>query len=353
VVATASVTVATVDDPAPIRCDVINGKAYARCDYATTVEVLNFAPHETQKTFVIPLIDDQYNEGSETVQLRLGDSPDGTICTPTTATLTIRDNDAGTIPALNPILTSDFFVRMQYLDFLSREPEAGQPWTALLNGCPDQFNSDPASASAICDRVSVSSAFFRSQEFQLKGFFVYRFYKLSFGRLPTYAEIIPDMRSVTGATTAEVRAKKAAFAAAWVRRQEFKNAYDSLSNQQFVDALLSRYSLQQISAPDPSTPDNASSKITLTRLDLGNRLNANALTRAQVVRAIADSDEVAAAEFNSAFVAMQYFGYLRRDPETQGYNDWLAFLEAHPADFRTMVSGFVNSGEYRLRFGPQ
>jgi hypothetical protein len=49
---------------------------------------------------------------------------------------------------------------------------------------------------------------------------------------------------------------------------------------------------------------------------------------------------------------MQYFGYLRRDPEPTGFNAWLAFLNANPTDFRTMVFGFVNSQEYRGRFGP-
>jgi hypothetical protein len=49
---------------------------------------------------------------------------------------------------------------------------------------------------------------------------------------------------------------------------------------------------------------------------------------------------------------MQYFGYLRRDPETQGFNDWLNHLTVtHPGDFRSMVNGFMNSIEYRLRFG--
>ena len=76
------------------------------------------------------------------------------------------------------------------------------------------------------------------------------------------------------------------------------------------------------------------------------------MTRAQVLRAIADSDQVFNLEFNQAFVAMQYFGYLRRSPDTPGYNAWLAFLNANPTDFRTMVNGFMNSTEYRLRFGP-
>jgi hypothetical protein len=47
---------------------------------------------------------------------------------------------------------------------------------------------------------------------------------------------------------------------------------------------------------------------------------------------------------------MQYFGYLRRDPDPD-YNKWLAYLNEHPDDFRTMVRGFMNSVEYRLRFG--
>ena len=65
---------------------------------------------------------------------------------------------------------------------------------------------------------------------------------------------------------------------------------------------------------------------------------------------IVESDEVFAAQFNPAFVAMQYFGYLRRDPDPD-YNKWLTYLNAHPGDFRTMVKGFMNSVEYRLRFG--
>ncbi|MEJ7616482.1 MAG: DUF4214 domain-containing protein [Pyrinomonadaceae bacterium] len=54
---------------------------------------------------------------------------------------------------------------------------------------------------------------------------------------------------------------------------------------------------------------------------------------------------------NEAFVAMQYFGYLRRDPEADGFDDWLRVIDADPADVRRMVNGFVNSVEYRNRFG--
>jgi hypothetical protein len=115
--------------------------------------------------------------------------------------------------------------------------------------------------------------------------------------------------------------------------------------------LLGRYGLAQITTPDPSAPDGTN-KVMLTTADLTNQLIAGTLTRAQVLRAIADSDQVFNLEYNQAFVAMQYFGYLRRSPEPAGYNSWLDYLDTHPNDFRTMVNGFMNSPEYRFRFGP-
>ena len=55
------------------------------------------------------------------------------------------------------------------------------------------------------------------------------------------------------------------------------------------------------------------------------------------------------AEFDNVFVAMQYYGYLRRKPEPSGYEAWLRVLR--PGDTRTVVNGFLNSAEYKLRFG--
>jgi hypothetical protein len=248
---------------------------------------------------------------------------------------------------LNPIDRNDFFVRQQYLDFLFREPDAAgfQAWLGVLNNCSD-VNNNPQ-----CDRVLVSSSFFGSPEFRIKGFFVYRFYALAFRQLPAYAQIVPDMVSVTGQTAAETAQRRAAFADSFVARPEFLARYPvSLSNMDFVNRLMDQYGLQTITTPDPSAPDG-STKVTLTRADLINRLNAVTLMRAQVVRAIADSDQVAQIEFNPAFVFMQYVGYLKRDPDAAGFNAWLNYLNAHPTDFRTMVNGFVNSPEYRSRFG--
>ena len=51
---------------------------------------------------------------------------------------------------------------------------------------------------------------------------------------------------------------------------------------------------------------------------------------------------------------MEYFGYLRRDPDTAGFNFWLNKLNAFGGNFiaAEMVKAFITSNEYRQRFGP-
>jgi hypothetical protein len=48
---------------------------------------------------------------------------------------------------------------------------------------------------------------------------------------------------------------------------------------------------------------------------------------------------------------MQYFGYLRRDPDQGGYDFWLNILNQQPQNFRGMVCAFLTSTEYQQRFG--
>jgi hypothetical protein len=96
---------------------------------------------------------------------------------------------------------------------------------------------------------------------------------------------------------------------------------------------------------------------------LVNDLNSGARTRAQVLRAITESPEVNARFYKAAFVTMEYFAYLRRDPEDChgrpdpaqcGYifHNQRFQLAADP-DFleNTIVRGFIESPEYRQRFG--
>jgi Domain of unknown function (DUF4214) len=245
----------------------------------------------------------------------------------------------------------DFFVQEHYIDFLARFPEpAGfQAWMNVLTPC----NGDTTCLyGPNGKRVLVSQSFFGSPEFLIKGIFTITFYRAAFNRLPDYTEFVPDVRSVTGTTAADTNAKRAAFAANFVLRPEFVNApngYGAMSNSTYVTTLMGRYSLSSITTPDPANPDGAT-KVTLTTSDLINGLNGSTLTRAQVLRAIVQSDQVTNAEAVNTFVASQYYGYLRRTPDTGGYNSWVNYLNTHPGDFNTMVWGFVDSQEYRNRF---
>jgi hypothetical protein len=55
--------------------------------------------------------------------------------------------------------------------------------------------------------------------------------------------------------------------------------------------------------------------------------------------------------YNEAFVIMQYFGYLRRTADGS-YINWINTMNSTNGDYRTMINGFLNSAEYRQRFGP-
>lgn len=82
-------------------------------------------------------------------------------------------------------------------------------------------------------------------------------------------------------------------------------------------------------------------------------LNGATETRATVLRKVAEAPEMRSRELNAAFVAMEYFGYLRRDPDTGGFNFWLNKLNAFNGNFvdAELVKAFISSAEYRQRFG--
>ena len=325
--ATASSVGYVTNDSAGLQnCNVFNGKASPRCDYTNTIGTLQFAAGETSKSFSVPIIDDSYAEGNETFTVSLNNVSGASLGAQFTTTVTITDNENITGP--NPIDNTNFFVRQQYLDFLGREPDppgfAG--WTSTINNCL------PGDTS--CDPVHVSSLFYQSAEFQTRGYFVYRFYPVSFGRKPDYAEFIVDLARVSGFLDAnQLEAAKVAFITDFMARPVFAATYNGLNNQQYVDALL-----------------NTAGVTLSNRQAMIDGLNAGTLTRAQVLRQISESTEVSQKYFNQAFVVMEYFGYLRRDPDAF-YLAWIDVLN-RTGDSRGMVTGFVTSSEYRQRFGP-
>jgi Metallo-peptidase family M12/Calx-beta domain/Putative binding domain, N-terminal len=322
----AKVNYATSDNAGLTNCSVVNGIGSSRCDYAVSVGTLNFAAGETSKTLSIPLVDDSYAEGNENFSITLSNAVGGTLGL-ANATITIVDNEASNGP--NPIDQTAFFVRQQYIDFLGREPDPGgfQGWQDTINNCPAGDTS--------CDRIHVSRAFFQSAEFQQRGYFLYRFYPTAFGRKPDYNEFIPDLARVSGFLDAsQLEAAKVAFINDFMARPAFASMYNPLSNTQYVDTLLNTAGIT-----------HPARDFWIAALGDGTR------TRAQVLREIAESGEVYNKYYNQAFVVMQYFGYLRRQPDAF-YLDWIAILNANPNDSRGMVSGFMNSSEYRQRFGP-
>jgi predicted outer membrane repeat protein len=334
----------TSDDSADLPCNDTTTAPYtasARCDYTTMIHRLFFHHNETELSFAVPIIDDAHMEQAESFKVFFSVSSGAPLDTESQATVTIIDNDTGA--GKNPIDDNAFFVRQHYLDFLNREPEqAGfDAWMSVLNRCPNRFNFDPASPSAACDRITVSAAFFNSPEFRAKTYLIYRFYRVALNRRPHYDEIIRESRSLTWQNEVEASLRRSSYAASWVLRPEFRARYDALTNTEYVDALFERYSGMGNIPPS----QRISRELLIVSLLPGFS------TRADILLKVVESREVDAVEYNGAFVAMQYFGYLRRDAEETGYAAWLNYLNTHPGDYRTMVHGFLNSQEYRLRFG--
>ena len=327
----ASVSFATNDSAGLNNCNVFNGTASPRCDYENTIGTATWAAGDASaKTFSIAIVDDSYAEGTETFTVGLNSPSGATLGAQSTATVTITDNDATNGP--NPIDSTGFFVRQQYLDFLGREPDPGgfAGWTSTINNC--------APGDTSCDRIHVSQLFFQSAEFQDRGYFVYRFYPVAFGRKPDYGEFVPDLASVSGFLDAnQLEAAKVAFIAGFMARPAFVSAYNSLNNTQYVDALLNTAGVTLLPSP-------------ATRQAMINGLNGSTLTRGQALRQIVESAEVSTKYNHQAYAVMEYFGYLRRQPDG-GYLAWIAVLDGSN-DPRGMVTGFVNSLEYRNRFGP-
>jgi hypothetical protein len=122
----------------------------------------------------------------------------------------------------------------------------------------------------------------------------------------------------------------------WVMRREFRDRYpENLSAFDFVNRLMDSAGLIPYTAE---------------RQRLVNEMLAGK-TRAQVLREVIDFPEFKQREYNSAFVLMQYFGYLRRDPDQGGYDFWLNILNnREPDNYRGMVCAFLTSREFQDRF---
>ncbi len=239
-----------------------------------------------------------------------------------------------------PLENNYFFVSQTYRDFLSREPDLDglAYWANELNTC------DTAPDPSACKnqrRVGVSAAFFTELEFQRTGSFVYRLYKGGLGRRPTFAEFNSDRVQVVEGPNLE--ATKRALALAFVQRPEFLAKFAGQDTASaFVDRLIA------------SIQTNSQINLTSISGDLINAYNTGSNqneSRAFAVRAAIDATAFQNGEFNRAFVLMQYFGYLHRDPDQGGYDFWLDVVDNRATNnYRAMVCAFITSDEYQLLF---
>jgi hypothetical protein len=259
---------------------------------------------------------------------QIGNNTDATF-------IATRDSIAG----VNRIDTPEYFVRQHYLDFLGREPDESG-----FNFWSDQISSCGADAGCRERRIiNVSAAYFLSIEFRETGGLVDGLYRASYGRAPRYAEFMPDTATVAqgvvvgsnGNWAERLEANKQAFITAWMDRSDFRAAYDGLTNAAFVDSLISH-----------------TAGFNGDRSALVNKLNSGSVTRAAALRQVVENEGFVSAKHNEMFVMMEYFGYLRRDPDASGYQYWLNKLSEFNGNFERaeMVKAFIVSGEYRDRF---
>jgi hypothetical protein len=337
--------------------------ATERKDYITALGTLRFGAGETSKSFAILINEDSFVEGNETFNLILSSPVGMTLGGPAIATVTIIDDAVEN--SANAIDDPQNFVCQHYHDFLNRQPDAPGLafWTNQITSCGNDLNCIEAR------RINVSASFFLSIEFQDTGYLVERIYKAAYGdatsnstfpaahQLPVPSvrlnEFLSDTQEIgegvivgQGNWQQQLDINKQAFTNAFVQRSRFFTAFPlSMTAAQFVDTLNA----------------NAGNPLSSAERDqLVSDLSTNVKTRAQALRAIAEDPDLNSAESNRAFVLMQYFGYLRRNPndpqdsDHTGYDFWLTKLNQFNGNYinAEMVKAFITSIEYRQRFGP-
>ena len=261
----------------------------------------------------------------------------------------------------NLIDDAQFFVRQHYIDFLNREPDPDglQFWVGTITSC----GNDPQCIEV--KRINVSAAFFLSIEFQQTGYVVETTYKTAFGDADGFSNIggphslkvpIVRMNNFIGDTQRigqgvivgqgnwqkQLDDNKRAFMAEFVQRPEFISAFPAtMTNGQVLDKLNS----------------NAGNPLSRAEMD---QMIGQGLSRADMLRIVAERAGQLPSEINRAFVFMQFVGYLRRNPndapdsDYSGYDFWLQKLNQFNGNFLNaeMVKAFISSDEYRHRFGP-
>jgi hypothetical protein len=319
-----------------------------------------FGARESQKTFIIPITQDSYAEVSEVFTANLSNlnGNGANFGSPSSATVTINDGTPPLPPNAND--DTDAFVRQQYRDFLNREADpAGLAfWTGEINNCT------PKPQCIELKRINASAAFFLSIEFQTTGNLVRNFYVVALDRpatnnMPAFEEFERDTQAMQRGLIVDpnnndwetiLNNNRDAFMRDFVTRTEFIGLYPTTDTPtQYVDKLYLHAGI---------TPTAVERGMAIA--EFGNATTAtDAGARGRVLLAVTQNTTLQQREINRSFVQMQYFGYLRRNPNDApdgsfaGFDFWLTKLNAFGGNFidAEMVKSFLVSSEYRQRFG--
>ncbi|MBA3354817.1 MAG: hypothetical protein H0U18_02530 [Pyrinomonadaceae bacterium] len=341
-----------------------DGTANERSDYLAALGTLQFQAGEATKTIAVFIVDDSFGEGAETFNVTLSNALGVSLGAQATVTVTINSNEAvsGPNPVRDASFSSDFFVRQHYVDFFNREADAPGLgfWKNQIDECTTQ-------ACLEIRRINVSAAFFVSIEFQQTGYLVYKAYQAAFnsGEQLELRDSLPDTQEIgrgviIGKPEAEqqLETNKQSFFNGFVQRPAFlaPTAYPTtLTAAQFVDKLNANTFDPRNRGAGALTQSERDALVAQLWPD-----PASPTLRAQVLRSVSENGLFTQRQFNKAFVLMQYFGYMRRNPDAtpdtnfDGYNFWLTKLNQFNGNFvdAEMVKAFTTSGEYIQRFGP-
>jgi len=365
-----TVDYATDDTGSTTACSALNrGMASARCDFGLTSGTLTFAATEMQKSFIIPITQDSYTEGPEmfTISLSNVTGAGASFAAPSNATVTINDSTA-TVPNTND--ETDAFVRQQYRDFLNREADpAGLAfWKDNIDKCNDDARRPAGLDLPQClevMRINTSAAFFFSIEFQTTGNLVRSFYVAALNRpstnnMPAFTELERDTQAMQRGVIVEIdnsawqtvlNHNRDAFMSDFVTRAEFVGLYPAIDTPaQYVDKLYLH------AAVTPETPEERQAAIDEFS---GAGTAADPGARGRALLRVTQNASFLQREMNRSLVQMEYFGYLRRNPNDApdanfvGYDFWVTKLNESNGNFVSaeMVRAFIVSAEYRRRFG--
>jgi CSLREA domain-containing protein len=357
------------DTTVPMTVDyaTTDGQAKSRSDYNSVFGTLRFDVGDTTKTIMVPITQDAFNEGPESFTITLS-NPTGAgvnLVVPSTATVTINDSAS---PTPNAIDDTDIFVRQQYHDFLNREadPSGLAFWKNNIDQCNNPANRAPGQTLAQCievQRILTSAAFFLSIEFMTTGTFVRNFYVAALdrpatGNMPAFNEWLRDTQAVQrGVIVGQagwptvLSNNRTAFMNDFVMRAEFVGLYPTTDTPtQYVDKLYLHAGV---------TPSASERSAAIAEFG-GAPTAADPGARGRALLDVTQNAAFQAREMNRAFVQIEYFGYLRRNPNDppdgnfNGYNFWLNKLNLFNGNYidAEMVKAFISSAEYRRRFGP-